>query len=300
MKNPLNTLSVFFLAALASPLAGCFSDYSIDCSRNPALDCFWGGGGTGGGSGGTGGVTTTTPGPKCGDNTVDPGEVCDDGNTLDCDDCRADCSAKETGCGDGFLCPPEQCDEGSANSDAGTCTTMCKLPGCGDGVQQPPEECDDGNAIGGDNCSPSCTVECALGNYEGQIYYDMQAARCYLRVAKKKRAWTGAENECQLWYPTSHLVAFTDAAEKTAVATSLPGTTVAWTGGDDMAKLGTFTWTSGEPFPDDPTMWATGQPSQEMDQRCVAVDKNYLLTDEKCATLLDFICELDMTTLHVQ
>src|SRR5262249_37805981 len=30
--------------------------------------------------------------PRCGDGIVEPGEVCDDGNTVDTDDCRNDCS----------------------------------------------------------------------------------------------------------------------------------------------------------------------------------------------------------------
>src|SRR5262245_1634915 len=36
----------------------------------------------------------------CGDGTVDPSEVCDDGNILDGDGCSADCKSKET-CGNG-------------------------------------------------------------------------------------------------------------------------------------------------------------------------------------------------------
>ncbi|MBN2423289.1 hypothetical protein JXB41_08760, partial [Candidatus Woesearchaeota archaeon] len=45
----------------------------------------------------------------CGDGIVQDGEACDDGNPDDCDGCRRDCSAVETGCGDGFVCPPEAC-----------------------------------------------------------------------------------------------------------------------------------------------------------------------------------------------
>src|SRR5262245_57403545 len=36
----------------------------------------------------------------CGNATMDPGEVCDDGNTIDGDGCSADCKSNET-CGNG-------------------------------------------------------------------------------------------------------------------------------------------------------------------------------------------------------
>ena len=41
-------------------------------------------------------VPTSTPG--CGNNKVDPGETCDDGNTNDCDACPSDCRAAPTDC----------------------------------------------------------------------------------------------------------------------------------------------------------------------------------------------------------
>lgn len=299
MKTTHRALFVFVAAVSASPLAGCFSDYSTDCTRNPALDCFWGGGGDGGGGGSTT-TTTTTEAPKCGDSHVDPGEACDDGNTADCDDCRGDCSAKEAGCGDGFSCLLEECDEGPANSDMGSCTTMCKLPACGDGFQQPNEECDDGNTTGGDNCSPDCKVECVTHEFNGAVFYDKPASRCYLRVTTQKRAWSSAQNECKTWYPKATLVAFSSVEEASSVAAALPATSKAWTGGNDSDALGTFVWSNGEPFPSDQSMWAGGQPSLEADQRCVSADKDYLLSDDNCATLLGFICELDMNALHVQ
>ena len=65
---------------------------------------------------------------SCGDGTLDASEVCDDGSTVDCDGCRADCSAVEGTCGDGNL------------------DSIC-------------EACDDGNVIDGDGCSSQCTIE---------------------------------------------------------------------------------------------------------------------------------------------
>jgi len=63
----------------------------------------------------------------CGDNVVDPGEECDDGNLVPDDGCDPNCHP--TGCGNGYV-------------------------GAG-------EECDDGNTVGGDCCAADCTFESA-------------------------------------------------------------------------------------------------------------------------------------------
>ena len=73
--------------------------------------------------------------PVCGDGQVDPGEFCDDGNDINDDDCRNDCTA------------------------------------CGDGVINGGEECDDGNMIDDDDCSNTCEVReepegCTPGFYK--------------------------------------------------------------------------------------------------------------------------------------
>ncbi len=106
-------------------------------------------------------VTITITDSICGDGTLDADEVCDDGNTTDCDSggCRGDCSAVETGCGDGFLCGIEVCDDGNTiNCDGcfGDCMTI--ETGCGDGVTCGIESCDDGNTVGGDGCSADCSL----------------------------------------------------------------------------------------------------------------------------------------------
>jgi cysteine-rich repeat protein len=59
----------------------------------------------------------------CGNARVDPGEVCDDGNSRSGDGCPADCSEP-----------------------------------CGDGVLDLGEVCDDGNRVDGDGCSVDCSV----------------------------------------------------------------------------------------------------------------------------------------------
>jgi cysteine-rich repeat protein len=66
----------------------------------------------------------------CGDDVVDPGEACDDGNTVGGDGCEADCSLIT--CGDGVVQGTEVCDDGNSdNSDA--CLSTCVFASCGDG-----------------------------------------------------------------------------------------------------------------------------------------------------------------------
>lgn len=81
----------------------------------------------------------------CGDGYVDPGEICDDGNTTSGDGCSADCSAFE----EGFSCEP-------VNGK-----TYCTPLSCGNGVTEPDkmESCDDGNRLTGDGCGADCQVE---------------------------------------------------------------------------------------------------------------------------------------------
>ncbi|MEM3126745.1 MAG: DUF2341 domain-containing protein [Candidatus Woesearchaeota archaeon] len=61
----------------------------------------------------------------CGNNIVEPGEQCDDGNQVYTDSCKNDCT----------------------------------LPACGDGIVSQGEQCDDGNTADGDGCSATCQTE---------------------------------------------------------------------------------------------------------------------------------------------
>ena len=130
------------------------------------------------------------PTPKqsvCGDGVVDPGEVCDDGNTVTefacpygqatCTACSKDCltvlNLSGPFCGDGIVDGAvEQCDDGNTCTEGcpyGTasctvCSATCQLvsstgPFCGDGTIQFPEQCDDGNTTNGDGCSSTCQIE---------------------------------------------------------------------------------------------------------------------------------------------
>ena len=64
-------------------------------------------------------------GPVCGDGTLDAGEECDDGNTVDGDGCSAVCTI-EPFCGDGTLDAGEQCDDGN-NTDGDGCSAVCTI-----------------------------------------------------------------------------------------------------------------------------------------------------------------------------
>jgi len=75
---------------------------------------------------------------------------------------RCDIGAFEQGdCGDGAKDPGEACDDGNTvETDA--CLSTCELATCGDGfVQAGVEECDDGNTNDGDGCSADCKIEAA-------------------------------------------------------------------------------------------------------------------------------------------
>lgn len=80
----------------------------------------------------------------CGDQVVDEGEECDDGNTNDSDKCVEGC--KNAKCGDGFvLTETEACDDAANNGSYDSCSVDCKAQGphCGNGTIDGPEECDE-------------------------------------------------------------------------------------------------------------------------------------------------------------
>jgi cysteine-rich repeat protein len=106
----------------------------------------------------------TAPPAVCGDGVLEPGEACDDGNTLDGDTCSADCQSVLVPqvCGDGAVQAPEACDDGN-DVPADGCEPDCTLTPavCGDGVAEQGEECDDGNTQNpgpDDTCNPDCTL----------------------------------------------------------------------------------------------------------------------------------------------
>ena len=136
---------------------------------------------------------TTGTGSLCGNGLVERGELCDDGNNIDSDECPATCMPAACGdgflqagvetcddgnldntdncvdgcvdafCGDGFNhATDEQCDDGNATNGDG-CDNQCHFePACGDSVIDAPETCDDGNQIDGDGCSNACERDAAF------------------------------------------------------------------------------------------------------------------------------------------
>jgi cysteine-rich repeat protein len=122
---------------------------------------------------------------RCGNGVVDPGEQCDDGNSINTDACTNDCQTAV--CGDSITRttppPAEECDDGNTTTETcayGTascmvCNTTCHLVAgatavCGDRtVNAPNEICDDGNNLACGSCSADCrTVTSA--NATGLIF----------------------------------------------------------------------------------------------------------------------------------
>lgn len=69
-------------------------------------------------------------------------------------------------CGNGIVDPGEACDDMNTMSGDG-CDDMCQIePICGDGVLQPTEQCDDMNTMTGDGCSDTCQLEGAVTEVE--------------------------------------------------------------------------------------------------------------------------------------
>src|SRR5690554_2730484 len=92
----------------------------------------------------------------CGDQIVQEGEECDDGNDDNSDMCTNECLLNV--CGDGFVYEGvEECDDGNSN-DLDGCSNSCVVTYCGDGIVQLGEDCDDGNNEDGDDCPSNCKL----------------------------------------------------------------------------------------------------------------------------------------------
>jgi cysteine-rich repeat protein len=105
--------------------------------------------------------------PRCGDDILDNGEICDDGNVVNGDNCSADCTSDET-CGNGIVdsFKGEVCDDGGTGDGDG-CSADCKsTEACGNHKIDflVGEVCDDGNTINGDGCSSDCKSTEGCGN----------------------------------------------------------------------------------------------------------------------------------------
>lgn len=108
--------------------------------------------------------------PECGDGIVQRslGESCDDGNDENLDACPSDCLG--TMCGDGFAEGLEECDHGTDNGNGtSSCTATCMLNVCGDGylLVTAGEVCDEGaaNGDGISTCAPTCRLNVCGDGY---------------------------------------------------------------------------------------------------------------------------------------
>lgn len=100
----------------------------------------------------------------CGDGHLDPGEQCDDGNTVSGDGCSSTCQLEPPPprCGDGHVDPGEECDDGNASNDD-ACLTTCKRARCGDGhVWTSVEACDPADPATATGCTSHCTRGAAI------------------------------------------------------------------------------------------------------------------------------------------
>ncbi|HZJ62923.1 MAG TPA: DUF4215 domain-containing protein [Kofleriaceae bacterium] len=93
--------------------------------------------------------------PTCGNGRMDPGEVCDDGNSINGDGCDNNCT--RTACGNGVMTAGEGCDDGNQTNGDG-CDNNCTRTACGNGIMTAGEACDDGNQTNGDGCERTCVV----------------------------------------------------------------------------------------------------------------------------------------------
>lgn len=95
---------------------------------------------------------TTNTLTECGNNILESGEECDEGNSPS----RTCYKCTLVKCGDHIVTPNEECDEGVEGT--GSCTTTCKFSFCGDEIVNvlAKEKCDDGNQVEYDSCSNDC------------------------------------------------------------------------------------------------------------------------------------------------
>ena len=92
----------------------------------------------------------------CGNGLVDPGEVCDDGNTAPATAAPRLHVARDLRQRHRRRRRRRGCDDTSTAGGDG-CSPLCEIERCGNGVLDVGEACDDGNAVNGDGCRTNCT-----------------------------------------------------------------------------------------------------------------------------------------------
>ena len=103
-------------------------------------------------------------GPYCGDGIENGDEDCDDGNSIDDDECSNECiiNIVESYCGDGVLDEEnnEECDEGENNGDNAYCSNQCIINAiCNNGLDDDEDGITDADA-------PACHSDGDVNNEE--------------------------------------------------------------------------------------------------------------------------------------
>ena len=148
------------------------------------------------------------PGARCGNGLLEPGEQCEDGNTLNADGCSATCTkealkpaASPPSCGNGLREGAEECDDGNrVNPD--TCTNTCKLPLCGDGILQKGEECDPPLLNNGNTawCSETCKkARCGDGTLQ-------KGEECDAGLQNSDTAPNACRTSCRRFFCSDHVL----------------------------------------------------------------------------------------------
>jgi large repetitive protein len=104
----------------------------------------------------SGGDTSGVTNPVCGNSVREGSEECDDGDSIQTNGCRNDCTLPF--CGDNLVSVGEECDPPTV----GFCDNICRLVPtsmCGNNIVDDGEACDDGNTASGDGCRANCTAE---------------------------------------------------------------------------------------------------------------------------------------------
>lgn len=117
-------------------------------------------------------VTVMPEEPGCGNGVVEDeiDELCDDGNLRNGDGCNSHCEPEE--CGDGIKQSGEECDDGNLRNNDGCSSACVRDARCGDGVKEGAEECDDGNTVDGDRCTARCFREPIVSHHCGNGQVD--------------------------------------------------------------------------------------------------------------------------------